>query len=135
VELAGSLLALVDWLETGAGCKSAVLSSSKPTRPPPLIEWPCWAGLSATRELTGRSKTRNGDDRPSRPISWTSTSPLGPDWHFLAADHGGPWGQWAILPGVQHVLRDRSKKPHQATVAAVAFRYGLAAVTTAERSF
>jgi hypothetical protein len=26
--------------------------------------------LSATRELTGRSKTRNGDDRPSGPVSW-----------------------------------------------------------------
>ena len=36
MELAGSLLALVDWLETGAECKSAVLSSSKPTRSPSL---------------------------------------------------------------------------------------------------
>jgi hypothetical protein len=40
VELAGSLLALVDWLETGAECKSAVLSSSKPTRSPSLMETP-----------------------------------------------------------------------------------------------
>ena len=25
---------------------------------------------SATRELTGKSKKRNGDDRPSGPVSW-----------------------------------------------------------------
>jgi hypothetical protein len=38
VELAGSLVAVADWLETGAGCKSAVLSSFKPTRSPSPIE-------------------------------------------------------------------------------------------------
>jgi hypothetical protein len=30
----------------------------------------CGSPLTQTRELTGRSKARNGDDRPSGPVSW-----------------------------------------------------------------
>ena len=58
--LAGSLLALVDWLETGAGCKSAVLSPSQPTQSPSLMETPWFVvrdrinrKLSAHRESAG----------------------------------------------------------------------------------
>ena len=38
MELAGSLVALVGWLETRARCDSAELSSFKPTRSPSLTE-------------------------------------------------------------------------------------------------
>jgi hypothetical protein len=37
VELAGSLVALVDWFERRPGCESALLSSLQSTRSPPLI--------------------------------------------------------------------------------------------------
>jgi hypothetical protein len=40
VELAGSLVALVNWFERQPGCESTVLSSFKSTRPPPLIGMP-----------------------------------------------------------------------------------------------
>jgi hypothetical protein len=40
VELAGSFVALVNWFERRAGCESALLSSLKSTRSPPLIGMP-----------------------------------------------------------------------------------------------
>jgi len=56
VELAGSLVALVDWFERRAGCESARLSSFKSTRPPPLIGM-TFHGLASNAVTNDSAKT------------------------------------------------------------------------------
>jgi len=65
VELAGSLVALVDWFEKRAGCESALLSSLKSSRSPPLI------GIDPQR-------FRRGLDRKRLTFSFAAPLPISP---------------------------------------------------------
>jgi hypothetical protein len=62
VELAGSLVALVDCLETRAGSESAVVSSFKPTRSPSLTECPR-TGLSLDASFPRQGQELNGSPK------------------------------------------------------------------------